>query len=174
MKCHQVFLWCECLSTSVTSSGTFLSFSSQALSSFISLRLFTLSSIGGISSLSNSSHVNIAMVSSFCNYISIDLNFTCIVITFHFLATLSTLWANFFIQWPIFVKSHMGLSVGWGVNTSTCLVSLHELNHMCVVTNFQKTLNEAMCLVPNMMQICYLHSDLWMEVIAVCALCSCS
>lgn len=129
MKCHQVFLWCECFSAIVTSSGTFLSFSSQALSSFIFPSLFTLISIGGISSLSNSRHSTLLWAVHFV--ITFPLISISLILLSFFIS-----WLHFQLCWPIFsfddpfsVKSHMGLSVGQGV--ITCLVSLRELNHVC-------------------------------------------
>lgn len=97
---------------SITSSGTFsILFFANTFFLYI-FNLSSLNSTGGIKRLSKAS-VNTPMLSLFfCNSTYTDLNFTHIVITFNFCTTVSTLLANFFFQWPIFVKCHMGLSLG--------------------------------------------------------------
>ena len=51
------------------------------------------------------------------------------------------------------------------VSTTTRLVSVHGLNAVSVVTNLQQTLRGVLRLGQMKIQICYLHSDLWTEVI---------
>ena len=131
---------------SVISSGTFSSFSSQPLSSFMFLSLPLVSSPGCISCLSQRVTVSTFPRSVMSSKIPLfHLNFTYSIVTFCFYGALSSSLANSFFGLSISVKWHVGLPLGdEEAKQLHALLSVCELNNRSAVTHSQQTLKEVM------------------------------
>ena len=119
----------KCLA-SVLSSGTSLSFKPNPLFSFILVSLPSLTSSAYTASLSKDSNISVPSWWSALSPITpslSNLNSPSNGITFHFFAAFSSLLANSHFQLPVFIKCHVGLSLGVRETTQP-----HALLFVCV------------------------------------------